>query len=378
MTPSSPVNVGLRVKHARQNLRRMSQDALAAAMGFNDRQTVSDIETGKRAVKSDELLQLSNALDQDLEYFISPFSVVGEAEYSWRASSDVTEDALDSFEIKASGWIGMLRWLRAQSTVPHDPLGFSLRLNENSTFEQAQQAAELLVEKLALGLMPAASLADCIESRLDIPVLFVDMDQGLKRGSISGAACHLAELGAVLVNRQEPSVRRNFDLAHELFHTLTWGRVKIQHRESNSMEERKRTRRVEQLADNFASALLMPRASLDSLIHPARANEVVHLADVAAELQVSTTALGWRLRSLGRIDEPIRVALSQITRPDPVGETPKLFSAPFVRDLHAALDKGRLTMRKAASTLSLSQEQLLELFAAYQLSDPSSSWTQTE
>ena len=32
----------------------------------------------------------------------------------------------------------------------------------------------------------------------------------------------MAELGVILVNRREPLVRRNFDLAHELFHSLTW------------------------------------------------------------------------------------------------------------------------------------------------------------
>ena len=79
MRSISPVIIGLRVKIARDAL-RMTQDDLSTAIGFNDRQTLSDIENGKRSVSDDELLKFSDLLDQDLEYFIGPFSVVGYAQ----------------------------------------------------------------------------------------------------------------------------------------------------------------------------------------------------------------------------------------------------------------------------------------------------------
>lgn len=366
------VNVGLRIKHAR-DLRGLTQEQVSGAMGFNDRQTLSDIENGKRAVKTDELARFSDVLDQELEFFLDPFTVVAEAQYSWRASKDVPEDVLNDFEARASGWVGMLRWLRAQSASGQNPLGFSLRLDMHSTYEQAQAKAEQLVKQLELGPVPALKLAECIEKQLDIPVLFVDVETGSQRETISGAACHLAELGVVLVNRRESAVRRNFDLAHELFHILTWERMKPDHRESNSYGERQRTKRGEQLADNFAGALLMPRSSLDALIDPERQKDVKHLADVAAQLRVSVSALGWRLRALGRIDEATREKLAGVRRPDPAGNQPKLFSETFVRQLHVALDKGRLTARKAAKALGLPLHELAQLFVVYELPDPFSS-----
>jgi Zn-dependent peptidase ImmA (M78 family) len=363
------VNVGLRVKYARDQL-RLTQEAVSAAMGFNDRQTLSDIENGKRAVKSDELLQFSDALNQDLEFFIDPFSVVAEAEYSWRASPALPEEDLNRFQEKASGWVGMLRWLRAQEPTVHSPLGYRLRLDMNSSYQAAQRAAEQLVEQHRLGPVPAVRLAECIEQDLDIPVLFVDADADLQRGAISGAACHLPELGVILVNRRESAARRNFDLAHELFHSLTWERMPPMHRESNSIEARQRTRRVEQLADDFAAALLMPSVSLDLLIDQARVKDVRHLADVATRLSVSIDALGWRLRSLGRIDEGTREKLSRLPHPEAGNETPELFSPNFVKLLHVALDKGRLSARKAAKTLGMSLHELTELFAAHDLPSP--------
>jgi Zn-dependent peptidase ImmA (M78 family)/transcriptional regulator with XRE-family HTH domain len=371
-SPTVAVNVGLRIKHAR-DLLKLTQEQVSTNMGFNDRQTLSDIENGKRAVKPDELLKFSDVLDQELEFFLDPFSVIAEAQYSWRASPDVPEDVLDRFESRAGGWVGMLRWLRAQSASGQNPLGFALRLDINSSFEQAHAKAAQLVEQLQLGSVPAPKLADCIEKKLDIPVLYIDAEAGSRRGTISGAACHLAEMGVILVNRRESAVRRNFDLAHELFHTLTWERMKPEHRESNSTQARQRTKRVEQLADNFAGALLMPMASLDALIDPDRQKDVKHLADIAAQLRVSVSALGWRLRALSRIDDDTREKLARVRSPEPAGTQPKLFSESFVKQLHTALDKGQLTARKAAKTLGLSLHELGQLFVIYELPDPFSS-----
>ena len=368
-SPAPTVNLGLRVKHARELL-DLTQEQVSVAMGFKDRQTLSDIENGKRALKADELLQLSDVLDQDVEFFIDPFSVVAEAQYSWRASASLPEEDLNRFELTANSWIGLLRWLRAQEPGEHSPLGFALRIDSGSRYEAAQQAAEQMVKQYELGVIPAKGLAEYIERQLDIPVLFVDTGPSIEKTAISGAACHLPEMGVILVNRQESAARRNFDLAHELFHVLTWERMKPAHRESNSAGERERTKRVEQLADNFAAALLMPRESLDELINPARLTDEDHLADVAQLLQVSVSALGWRLFSLGRIDSAVRVALAQTQRRDVQDQTPRVFSEVFVKQLHVALDKGRLSARKAAKALGLSLHELSELFVAYTLPKP--------
>lgn len=367
--PPSRVNVGLRVKHARERL-RLNQEQVSAALGFNDRQTLSDIENGKRALKAEELLKLSDVLDEDVEFFIDPFSVVGEAQYSWRASTTLPEIELDRLEATANSWVGMLRWLRSQDAAEHSPLGFTLRLDGTSSYEAAQYAAEQLARKHQLGQVPALKLSQFIEKDLDIPVLFVDTGPTLQQGAISSAACHLPEMGVILVNRRESAARRNFDLAHELFHSLTWERMRPDHRESNSVEARQRTRRTEQLADNFAAALLMPRVSLDALLGEGRSMDAAKLFEVANQLQVSATALGWRLRSLGRIDEATQLALSQYRRVDAIEELPGLFSRSFVEQLHVALDKGRLSARKAAKTLGFSLHELTELFTAYRLPVP--------
>ena len=87
-------------------------------------------------------------------------------------------------------------------------------------------AGERFVAEFSLGEVPAIGLAEVMERDLGILVLMVDADDG-----ISGAACRLPELDAVLIARREVVGRRHFDLAHELFHILTWDAMPPEHSE---------------------------------------------------------------------------------------------------------------------------------------------------
>jgi Zn-dependent peptidase ImmA (M78 family)/transcriptional regulator with XRE-family HTH domain len=361
--------IGYRVKAARE-AKGWTQDQLAQGLGLNDRQSVSDIENGKRALKPDELLALSDLLERDIEFFIDPFAVAGEAQFSWRAAPEVPEDSLDGFELKAGQWIGLLRWLREQQGSRTSVLKRALRLSAQSSFEDAQERAESLVAELDLGVIPAETLIDKIERELDIPVLFVDTVEADNGKTISGATCHLEEMGVILINRNETEARRFYDLAHELFHALTWDAMKPDHRESNSIEERNKGKRIEQLANNFAAALLMPRASLNKLIDGSRQGDIAHLCEVAALLRVAPVALAWRLFNLKLIGDDTRRALSQEKQRPSVSGPPKRFSASFVRMLHEALENGRLSARKAAKVMGLGLGGLTELFAQYDLPAP--------
>src|SRR5262249_41578294 len=78
------VMVGRRVRTAREEA-RMSQEELSAQLGFENRQVLSNIESGKRKLGVDELLKLMQLLRKELEYFTDPLRLVGEA-ISWRAN----------------------------------------------------------------------------------------------------------------------------------------------------------------------------------------------------------------------------------------------------------------------------------------------------
>jgi hypothetical protein len=101
------------------------------------------------------------------------------------------------------------------------------------------------------------------------------------------------------------------------------------------------------------------------------------LNTTADRLEVTATALLWRLVSLGFIERAEARAIPAATlrfngRPNrPQGEVrPTLFSKRFVEIVARAVDEGRVSTRKIASLLGLSIDDLGDLFAAYGVPAP--------
>src|SRR5712692_7113691 len=351
--------IGTRIKALREE-RKLSQDELARIFGFKDRQTVSAIETGERRVSAEELLTAVEKLGASLDYFTNPFLLVGEGKFSWR-QSNVAPERLSGYERRSGRWIAALRTLAPQVGKPSSYLRQALKLTSKSRFEEAMEAGERFAADFELGEVPAARLAEVMERKLGILVLMVDAIDG-----VSGAACRLPDLDAVLINRREGAGGRHFDLAHELFHILTWDTLPPEHVEEAS--ERSQNR-VEQLANNFASAVLMPAASLERFGEVA-GDVVAWLNATADALAVTAAALKWRLVALRRLD------LAQATKiPDAAlrnnghevagGEPPPLFSTPFMEVIALAIDEGQISARRAADVLDMTIDDLAELCATH-------------
>lgn len=361
--------IGYRIKAARESS-SWSQQQLAEELGFKDRQTISDLEKGKRVLKPVELMQICTSLDRDIDYFIDPFVIAGEGQFSWRADPALSQDLLEDYELKAGQWIGLLRWLRETKGNQTSALKRTLRISATSSYEDAQQGAESLVQELNLGTITAERLLNSVQNKLDIPVLYVDTIQGNDGECISGAACILRDMAVILINRNEPTGRQNWDLAHELFHILTWDAMVPEHRESSVFEQASSKRRIEQLADNFASALLMPKPSLEKMIDFEKVAVVEYLFDLSALFQVTPIAFAWRLFNLKFIDDNLRDELSQRSQDRSLSTVPNLYSNNFIRMLQEALAKGDLSARKAAKTLDTNLNGLADLFSQYQLNVP--------
>ena len=357
--------IGTRIKALRDK-QKLSQDDLARLFGFKDRQTVSAIETGERRVSADELLLLVDKLDVPLDYFTDPFRLDGEGRFSWRQAG-LPAERLSAYERSAGRWIAAFR--RIAPEVGHEIplLRHSLGLTRQNSFEDAAEAGERFAAEFGLGNVPATALPATMEERLGLLVLMVDAVKG-----ISGAACRLPEFDTVLINRTEVPGRRYFDLAHELFHVLTWDAMTPEHVEAPTETS---SNRVEQLANNFASALLMPAPVLDRFDGWSsldRDGLIDKLKSVADQLHVTASALKWRLAALHRLP---RVRAQEI--PDaalrnnghrtvaPERTPPTLFSKPFAEVIARALDEGRISARKAADLLDLTIDDLPDLLRAH-------------
>lgn len=378
--------IGARIKALREE-RKLSQDDLARIFGFKDRQTVSAIENGERRLSAEELLIAVEKLGAPLDYFTNPFLLAGEGKFSWRQSS-VAPQRLDAFERSAGRWIAAQKVLAPRVGRPAPNLRQALKLTSKSSFEDAMAAGERFAADFKLGPVPAAKLISAMERELGILVLMVDAIEG-----VSGAACRLPELDAVLINRHEVPGRRNFDLAHELFHILTWDAMPPEHVEDSVEQSRIR---VEQLANNFASALLMPAAVLEPY-GPWSGDDIVdHLKAAANALQVTATAMKWRLVALGWLtaaaakqipDAALRnngqppPLLSKMSRSGrspsskrssetPPQELPPLFSQPFMEVVALAIADGQLSARRAADLLDTSLDDLAALCVTHGVEIP--------
>lgn len=357
-------HIGKRIKTLRQ-AHHMKQTDLADILELKDRQSVSALENGTRKVTADELIRVVEHFKVSLQDLSNPFLLFEKQGFSWRQNHVAAAD-LDSFERRAGEWIGAFRVLSGSENAPRRKLLPDLRLTYKSSFEDAIAAGESVAELLELPIeAPAFKLAEAIEEKFGILVLMVDALPG-----ISGAACRLPELNAILINRNESPGRRRADLAHELFHILTWDVMQPERVESSEFSwEKSRSRqearneRIEQLADNFNFGLLMPAWALDAL--PEAREDAEWLNAAADKLGVTNLNLKWRLVNSKRVPGMAKVSkedLVALSRRNQETSKPALYSRRFLEVFGKAIDAGKLSTRKAAIMLSSSKEEFTRQF----------------
>jgi Zn-dependent peptidase ImmA (M78 family) len=130
--------------------------------------------------------------------------------------------------------------------------------------------------------------------------------------------------------------------------------------------------RVEQLAENFAAALLMPAAIMRTRWQAHDPSVDLHdwLNETAVDLRVSAVACKWRLHHLGCLS---KVDLLDINdqrlvangRPADADRPPRPFSERFVQRVASAINAGRLSVKRVASLLALSLSELAALLQDY-------------
>lgn len=369
MTTELKQRIARRIKALRER-HELTQEELSDRLGFNNRQTLSAVERGAREVRPEELATAAEIFDVAVDYFTDAFRLVGEAEgrFSFR-TEDVPAEVVDEFEERAGNWVATFRTLAEDDGVPRQRVSRKLELTERSSYEDAQECAEALRREWRLGDRPAVGLEDALRGELGVLILHVDAPRG-----ISGAASYLPGQRTILVNRRESLGRRMFDIAHELFHLLTWDAMPPDRVEGTQPSVRQRDR-VEQLANNFAAALLMPEETVNEMWaqRNGEGGDDIHewLNAHASQLSVSSQALMWRLYNLDCLTQKELDAIDD----DRLGANgrgdaaerrpPLLFSRVFIQRIQSAIEEGRLSLRRAVELLDMSPEKLGELCRAY-------------
>lgn len=351
--------VGDRIRLARE-AKGWTQEALAKAMGIPDRQTISTIESGQRKVAAAEMVRFIEVLERPLGYFTDPHLVIEENVFSYRARVGVAD--LSAFETRAKKLIEANRRLRTLLGEAPPPTFSGLRaLTKSSPLETAEFIGYRFFANWQLGDPPAKQLRPAIAEKHRVLILEIDAPEG-----ISGAACHLEDGDVILLNRNEPSYRKNYTLGHEFFHLLTW-----QDMPPDRCDDPDKKPKVEQLADAFTANLLVPSTLLKAAWSRTRGTPAERVLQVARHFDVSGQTAYWRLVNGRYVKDPEHAILdSGLSRKAESQKAPPLFEENFVRRLHRVIDDGRMTANAAAELLDLTRDRLAAVFADYGLSNP--------
>jgi Zn-dependent peptidase ImmA (M78 family)/transcriptional regulator with XRE-family HTH domain len=290
------MDIGNRLKIARNvigyTLEKASQES---GIGQS---SISEFENDKREPKFSQLSKLAEVYKKKIEFFLTDAPIINEV-ILWRSKPN-SEEERKATEAEFSRLCeqyynlevltGEVRKVRFPEPDVDKP--------EEFTFGQAESFARKVQNQFCLGDIPSSSIKRVLEERYYVKVFHL---------AFSGSAISTfsPEFGyAVLLNmdRTTKQWRRNFDLAHELFHLLTWNiftTCRLQNTQPTEDEEK--------LANAFASQLLMPDDALRERID-LRKNEqgeikLDHLDDIAREFGVSLDALVYRIANLFRIQK---------------------------------------------------------------------------
>jgi len=283
-----------KLQSARQSLNFTIQD-VSSRVGFDSYQILSKIEKGERPVRAHELAKFAKIYCKDLNYFLVEEEDFVEPVVIWRDKTDSLQvKELESKFIQyCTNYYNLEQ--KTSSTISNffdEPTIDA----SNFSFPQAEDLAFEYWKNHQLGSRPAFILRKILEEKLSIKILYLDLN---KCGS--GASAKGKFGSAVLLNTCNAPWRRNYDLAHEFFHLVTWEKLSVEKAHAQDGSKNK----TEKLADCFASSLLLPEEIVKSEFDRRLKNNAIaflDIIDMAREFGVSTIALIYRLVNLLCID----------------------------------------------------------------------------
>ncbi|MBV9379905.1 MAG: ImmA/IrrE family metallo-endopeptidase [Streptosporangiaceae bacterium] len=296
--------LGARIRAYREQAGVQSRE-LAARLEI-DPSAMSNIERGRRSVKTDELVKIAEALG------VSPLALLDEESLPARMPLAARRDG-ESSTIKGAAYARLLALSEIHAVVsdagyalapkldlaPEPESGYWKTVAENL----ARRAAEYLAVECD-GTRRFAKLVEAIEDKLQVDVLVEKFEDD----PLSGAAISDKDFPLIFVNSQHRTPRSLFTLAHELGHLL----LRHDHDSSITVDgSLAGNSEAERQANAFAAAFLMPEAKIDQYIRNYSLGPE-SLARMLYDFGVSFESLVFRLHNLRKIDSTGRDRLQEI------------------------------------------------------------------
>jgi Zn-dependent peptidase ImmA (M78 family)/transcriptional regulator with XRE-family HTH domain len=343
-----------RLKIARESLGyTQAKASQEAGIGVS---SISEFENGTREPKFSQLSKLAAVYRRTVEFFLSE-SLAAEGMMLWR-DKPTDDEALRGVEAQFRQLceqyhrLEILTGEARRVTLPQS----DVQKADALTYPAVEALAQSVNRVLGLGDIPAASLKKAVEDTWCVKVFYLDFT-GSAISTVS------EEFGpAILLNSGSKLWRRNFDLAHELFHILTWRLFRGAETGGVAPSEQE-----EKYANAFASALLMPEEHLKNRMEKRRnADDSItmeQLCDISREFEVSVDALICRIANVFRLQKEatasIRVAANKVDmfRCPRLSDTPERFPERYCYLAERALREGKLSLMQFARYMAISYKE---------------------
>jgi len=367
MEALSPREMGERLRRARTEL-AITQDKAARALGLR-RSAISEIESGKRALRSDELFRFAEFYHREPAWFVVPNApTVFRVLFRTKGTGPAVRATLLDFERLCRNYAQLEQLFGEPEGSALGRLGGLPRQAPRSK-SAVVRLAEAQRRSLGIGMAPARQLADILEERAGVRIFYLRCS----KGDFCGASACSPELGpCALVNFNHPRPRRLWTLAHEYYHLLVDARLMQPVGRLDFLGGAR-----EQLPNVFAAEFLVPTSALLDRVEAVCAGkesltlqDVVHLAEyfgVSNEAMLYRLAgcrvVAWDAATKAAKDKKIR--WRQIERdlgyeaddpektPGPLPERLRTLPDRYRRLVVKALGSGRISSAKAAEYLGL-------------------------
>lgn len=341
------------LRQVRQNS-GLTQQEVSRRSGIDD-STLSAIERGSQEPKLAQLSTLSEVYRLPLSILLGE-SPIPTHLVMWRKEPEGSKEIEAEFLELCQQFHQLEMWTDDLADYELPALD-DRPYNQGYWYQEVSVLAEKTWKHLALGNHPGESLLFVLEEVFKVKIFHLDL------GSSGSAACTYSPTfgPAVLMNSQACRWRRNHDLAHELFHLLTWERFGHQDGicEPSSDEEK--------LATCFAGNLLLPKAPFEGAIKKAEDAQgrltFSKLDGIARQFDVSLSSLVWRMHYLydqdieatRRNQQKAQDYVNSAPRKD--GPCPAKYPERYRALAIRALQEGQISVGKFAKFMSMSRRE---------------------
>ena len=346
-----------RLKHARQAMNLTLAD-VAQRTGIGS-STLSEFENAKREPRLPQLKDLADLYRRSTTFFLEEGPCCRET-VLWRQkpTSPDAESVQAELLRLTEQYCNLETWCEDFEELD---LPMASGDRERFGYSQAERLAHIFRTRYGLGERPGQSLLRVLEEVCKVKVFHMAFEPS------GSAACTLSDHygAAILLNSKNVRWRRNFDLAHELFHLLTWN--VFRQRDASSAVEA--SAGEEKLATCFARNLLMPQEPLRIAIDSQRGDRTKlsfdDLFEVARQFDVSVEALLWQMTFVFSLSKEIvgqtieklrdRMAFWDQRQHDTPPKRPLRFEALA----NEALRKGLISTGRYAEYLGITRRQAM-------------------